>query len=203
MVVGITPCLYHPALAAQAHLVCRSLPLAWSPPSCTSPNNYGAGLLLGLDIYDAVCESAIDQQRNAHQCNSRLMTLLLASVVINTEEALQTFFSHKITLAGDISVVAGPVSLFDTCQSVPSSLDAKTYSTGGSRCNCRGWTRSRRAHLQLCQEPWIIRWRECDGSSILGKTRGECHHVQLAYSDWWGCGKSIVTIPVEQSDSVR
>jgi SH3 domain-containing YSC84-like protein 1 len=56
---------------------------AWSAPSAMSPNNLSTGLMLGVDIYDAV-------------------------LVIRSQAALQSFFSHKATLGSDIGVVAGP-----------------------------------------------------------------------------------------------
>ncbi|KAH8078603.1 hypothetical protein HD553DRAFT_277760, partial [Filobasidium floriforme] len=56
---------------------------SWSPPSSISPNNYAAGLVYGVDIFDAV-------------------------VVIRTQKAMETFYGHKATLGADIGVVAGP-----------------------------------------------------------------------------------------------
>ncbi len=48
-----------------------------------SPNNLSTGLMIGVDIYDAV-------------------------LIIRTQKALESFFSHKATLGTDIGVVAGP-----------------------------------------------------------------------------------------------
>ncbi len=48
-----------------------------------SPNNLSTGLMLGIDIYDAV-------------------------LVIRTQKALESFYSHKATLGTDIGIVAGP-----------------------------------------------------------------------------------------------
>lgn len=56
---------------------------SWSAPSAMSPNNLSAGLMLGIDIYDAV-------------------------LVIRTPAALASFATHKATLGTDIGVAAGP-----------------------------------------------------------------------------------------------
>lgn len=56
---------------------------SWSAPSCISPQNFAVGLLLGFDIFDVV-------------------------LIVNTERALQTFMSHKVTLGAETAVAAGP-----------------------------------------------------------------------------------------------
>lgn len=56
---------------------------SWSAPSCIAPATITGGLMLGVDIFEAV-------------------------LVVNTDEALQTFYSHKITLGGQLAVTAGP-----------------------------------------------------------------------------------------------
>jgi lipid-binding SYLF domain-containing protein len=55
---------------------------SWSAPSM-SPNSLTVGLMIGVDIFDAV-------------------------LVIRTPEALKSFASHKATLGSDIGVAAGP-----------------------------------------------------------------------------------------------
>jgi len=55
----------------------------WSAPSSMSPNTLSTGLMLGIDIYDAV-------------------------LVIRTPQALASFSTHKATLGTDVGVVAGP-----------------------------------------------------------------------------------------------
>lgn len=55
----------------------------WSPPACISPNNMSAGLLLGVDIFDCV-------------------------LVLNSQKALDTFGTHKVTLGAELAVAAGP-----------------------------------------------------------------------------------------------
>lgn len=57
---------------------------SWSAPSSISPNNYAAGLVYGVDIFDAV-------------------------LIIRTQKALESFYTHKATLGADIGVVAGPL----------------------------------------------------------------------------------------------
>lgn len=70
--------------AGGSGLVIARLPDgSWSGPSLVSPNNYTAGFLAGLDIYDAV-------------------------LIIRSEEALQSFRTHKATLGTDIGVAVGP-----------------------------------------------------------------------------------------------
>ncbi|GAA5989629.1 hypothetical protein JCM10908_000560 [Rhodotorula pacifica] len=64
-------------------LICARLPDgSWSAPSCVAPGNFAGGLLLGLDIFDAV-------------------------LVIMTDESLQAFMTHKVSLGGELAVAAG------------------------------------------------------------------------------------------------
>lgn len=60
-----------------------SLISGWSAPSSITPNNLSAGFLLGVDVYDCV-------------------------LVIRSQEALDSFSSHKVTLGAEIGVAAGP-----------------------------------------------------------------------------------------------
>lgn len=65
---------------------------SWSAPSSISPNNYAAGFVMGVDIFDAI-------------------------LVIRSQKALETFYGHKATLGTDIGVVAGPLgagAVFET-----------------------------------------------------------------------------------------
>ncbi|KAI5480464.1 Ysc84 actin-binding domain protein [Pseudohyphozyma bogoriensis] len=55
----------------------------WSAPTSISPNNLSAGLMFGVDIYDCV-------------------------LIIRTQEALDSFCKHKVTLGAELAVVAGP-----------------------------------------------------------------------------------------------
>lgn len=57
---------------------------AWSPPSFISPNNFSAGLMLGLDVYNAI-------------------------LVLRTEEAVKGFRTHNLTLGSDLGIAAGPL----------------------------------------------------------------------------------------------
>lgn len=57
---------------------------SWSAPSAISPNNLSAGLLLGLDIFDAI-------------------------LVIRNPELMKSFGTHKFTIGAETAVVAGPV----------------------------------------------------------------------------------------------
>ncbi|GAC76882.1 uncharacterized conserved protein [Moesziomyces antarcticus T-34] len=56
---------------------------SWSAPSSISPNNLAVGLLLGFDIFDVI-------------------------LVVNTERAMESFKSHKVTLGAETAVAAGP-----------------------------------------------------------------------------------------------
>lgn len=56
----------------------------WSPPSGFLVHTLGAGFMVGLDIYDCVC-------------------------VLNTEDAVRAFTKPRLSLGGEIAVVAGPV----------------------------------------------------------------------------------------------
>ncbi|GAA5929893.1 hypothetical protein JCM3775_004457 [Rhodotorula graminis] len=55
---------------------------SWSAPSVIAPGNFAAGLMLGLDVFDAI-------------------------LTIMTDAALDTFYSHKVTLGAEIGVAAG------------------------------------------------------------------------------------------------
>ncbi|GEM07273.1 ysc84 actin-binding domain protein [Rhodotorula toruloides] len=55
---------------------------SWSAPSCIAPATITGGLMFGVDIFEAV-------------------------LVVNTDEALKSFYSHKITLGGQLAVTAG------------------------------------------------------------------------------------------------
>ncbi|KAI1852832.1 hypothetical protein JX266_002373 [Neoarthrinium moseri] len=57
---------------------------SWSPPSGFLVHTLGAGFMVGLDIYDCVC-------------------------VLNTDEAVRAFTRPRLSLGGEIAVVAGPV----------------------------------------------------------------------------------------------
>ncbi|KAK8054720.1 LAS seventeen-binding protein [Apiospora phragmitis] len=57
---------------------------SWSPPSGFLVHTLGAGFMIGLDIYDSVC-------------------------VLNTAEAVRAFARPRLSLGGEIAVVAGPV----------------------------------------------------------------------------------------------
>ncbi|CCF53051.1 hypothetical protein NDA11_005601 [Ustilago hordei] len=70
--------------AGGAGLMLARLPDgSWSAPSTISPNNLAVGLLLGFDIFDVI-------------------------LVVNTERAMETFKSHKVTLGAETAVAAGP-----------------------------------------------------------------------------------------------
>lgn len=81
---------------------------AWSAPSSISPNNYAAGFVMGVDIFDAICTSPLDSL--TFYCLLK-MNGMIVIVVIRSQEALKTFYGHKATLGTDIGVVAGPVGV--------------------------------------------------------------------------------------------
>lgn len=64
-------------------LIARLPDGSWGPPSGIQVNTLGGGFLIGLDIYDCVC-------------------------VINNKEALAAFTNTRVSLGGDLAVVAGP-----------------------------------------------------------------------------------------------
>ncbi|GAA6027250.1 hypothetical protein JCM8097_002525 [Rhodosporidiobolus ruineniae] len=55
---------------------------SWSAPSPIAPGNFAAGLMFGLDIFEAV-------------------------LIVRTKEALESFHSHQVTLGSEIAVAAG------------------------------------------------------------------------------------------------
>ena len=57
---------------------------SWSPPSGFLVHTLGAGFMIGLDIYDCVC-------------------------VLRTPEAVRAFTRPRVSLGGEIGLVAGPV----------------------------------------------------------------------------------------------
>ncbi|KAH9884287.1 hypothetical protein F4778DRAFT_774743 [Xylariomycetidae sp. FL2044] len=59
---------------------------SWSPPSGFLVHTLGAGFMAGLDIYDCVC-------------------------VLNTREAVDSFTRPRVSLGGEMAVVAGPVGV--------------------------------------------------------------------------------------------
>lgn len=60
------------------------LSTAWSPPSYISPNNFSAGLMLGIDVYNAI-------------------------LVLRTDEAVKGFRTHNLTLGSELGIAAGPL----------------------------------------------------------------------------------------------
>lgn len=76
---------FHLSGASGSGIVMSRLPDgSWSPPSGFLVHTLGAGFMVGLDIYDCVC-------------------------VLNTEEAVKAFTKPRLSLGGEIAVVAGPV----------------------------------------------------------------------------------------------
>ena len=70
--------------AGGAGLMLARLPDgSWSAPSSISPNNLAVGLLLGFDIFDVI-------------------------LVVNSDRAMESFKSHKVTLGAETAVAAGP-----------------------------------------------------------------------------------------------
>jgi lipid-binding SYLF domain-containing protein len=65
-------------------LIARKEDGSWSPPSGILIHTLGVGFMAGIDIYDCV-------------------------VVINDRKALEAFSKIRVSLGGEISVVAGPV----------------------------------------------------------------------------------------------
>jgi lipid-binding SYLF domain-containing protein len=64
-------------------LVARLPDGTWSPPSGIQVHALGAGLMIGVDIYDCVC-------------------------VINSREALSAFMHTRVSLGPEVAVAAGP-----------------------------------------------------------------------------------------------
>ncbi|KAI0879883.1 DUF500-domain-containing protein [Annulohypoxylon maeteangense] len=76
---------FHISGAGGSGLVVARLPDgSWSPPAGFLVHTLGAGLMAGLDIYDCVC-------------------------VLNTEAAVDAFAKPRVSLGGEIAVVAGPI----------------------------------------------------------------------------------------------
>lgn len=57
---------------------------SWSAPASVSPNNFAVGLLLGMDIFDVI-------------------------LLLNTDKAVESFRSHKVTFGAETAIAAGPV----------------------------------------------------------------------------------------------
>lgn len=70
--------------AGGAGVIVAKLPDgSWSAPSAVSPNNLSVGAMLGVDVYDCI-------------------------LVINTDAAMESFMSWKVTLGAEMAVSAGP-----------------------------------------------------------------------------------------------
>ena len=67
-------------------LIARKEDGSWSPPSGLLVHTLGVGFMAGIDIYDCV-------------------------VVINNREALEAFSKVRVSLGGELSMVAGPVGV--------------------------------------------------------------------------------------------
>jgi lipid-binding SYLF domain-containing protein len=67
-------------------LIARKQDGTWSPPSGILIHTLGVGFMAGIDIYDCV-------------------------VVINDRKALEAFSKVRVSLGGEVSVVAGPVGV--------------------------------------------------------------------------------------------
>lgn len=65
-------------------LIARKEDGSWSPPSGLLVHTLGVGFMAGIDIYDCV-------------------------IVINSRKALEAFSKLRVSLGGELSVVAGPV----------------------------------------------------------------------------------------------
>ncbi|KAI2620922.1 DUF500-domain-containing protein [Hypomontagnella submonticulosa] len=75
----------HISGAGGSGLVVARLPDgSWSPPAGFLVHTLGAGIMAGLDIYDCVC-------------------------VLNTPAAVDAFAKPRLSLGGEIAVVAGPI----------------------------------------------------------------------------------------------
>ncbi|OTB02552.1 hypothetical protein M426DRAFT_322489 [Hypoxylon sp. CI-4A] len=76
---------FHISGAGGSGLVVSRLPDGrWSPPAGFLVHTLGAGIMAGLDIYDCVC-------------------------VLNTPAAVEAFTKPRLSLGGEIAVVAGPI----------------------------------------------------------------------------------------------
>ncbi|KAI1099321.1 DUF500-domain-containing protein [Jackrogersella minutella] len=76
---------FHISGAGGSGLVVARLPNGqWSPPAGFLVHTLGAGLMAGLDVYDCVC-------------------------VLNTQAAVDAFTRPRLSLGGEVAVVAGPV----------------------------------------------------------------------------------------------
>ncbi|KAI1377060.1 hypothetical protein F4677DRAFT_66251 [Hypoxylon crocopeplum] len=76
---------FHISGAGGSGLVVARLPDgSWSPPAGFLVHTLGAGVMAGLDIYDCVC-------------------------VLNTPAAVEAFAKPRLSLGGEVAVVAGPI----------------------------------------------------------------------------------------------
>jgi len=61
---------------------------SWSAPIGVMPNNLSAGFMYGFDLYDVV-------------------------LILRTRKAVESFYNHKFTLGGELTVSVGPVGAGD------------------------------------------------------------------------------------------
>jgi lipid-binding SYLF domain-containing protein len=89
-------------------LIARLPDGSWSPPSGLLIHTLGAGLIVGLDIYDCVC-------------------------VINSPAALAAFTHPRLSLGGEVSVVAGPIGAGGSLEAAVGRSAKPVYSYMKSR----------------------------------------------------------------------
>ncbi|GAA5963267.1 hypothetical protein JCM8115_000956 [Rhodotorula mucilaginosa] len=98
---------------------------SWSAPSMISPNNMTVGLLGGVDFFQCV-------------------------LILRTQEAVDSFASHKITIGTEIAVVAGPYG------------QGASAEVGKDRQPVYSYTRSKGfyAGVELVGQAFLCRWDE-------------------------------------------
>ncbi|CAK7262890.1 hypothetical protein SEPCBS119000_000217 [Sporothrix epigloea] len=96
----------------------------WSPPSGFLVHTLGAGLLVGLDIYDCVC-------------------------VLRTPQAVEAFTKPRVSLGGEIGLVAGPVG-------VGSSVEAAVLAKSASMAPVWSYMKSRGFYAGVQADGTII-----------------------------------------------
>ncbi|CAK7224545.1 hypothetical protein SBRCBS47491_005588 [Sporothrix bragantina] len=99
----------------------------WSPPSGFLVHTLGAGLLVGLDIYDCVC-------------------------VLRTPQAVEAFTKPRVSLGGEIGLVAGPVG-------AGGSVEAAVLAKSASKTPVWSYMKSRGFYAGV----------QADGTVIVGR----------------------------------
>lgn len=118
-------------------VIARMADGGWSPPSGFLVHTLGAGLLVGLDIYDCVC-------------------------VLRTQAAVEAFTKPRVSLGGEIGLVAGPVG-------AGGSVEAAVLAKSASASPIWSYMKSRGFYAGVQADGTVIVGRPDANSQLYGQ----------------------------------